>query len=128
MINKASLQQACYDIARITSWENHNAQSTSLDAITAKANQYVEVALEYAKELDERGADPDVAIGAVRYLSVHAVPMMGDDVHWLGNMLEVIVDLFAPIYSVERGSDCIQFLKSLRDAIDRIIPDDSADE
>lgn len=124
--NDAALLQACYDIARTTSWEHRNPQSTSLDAITGKANRYRALALDQVEYLESNGCDPNVLIGAVRYLGIHAVPPMADDEKWFIDMLEVIVQLFSPNVVLTRGDDLVAFLRTLRDAIDQNITDAEA--
>ena len=120
-IDDSALLQACYDIARTTSWEHQNQQSTSLDAIASKAARYKQLALDHVEYLDANDIDPNVLVGAVRYLGIHAVPPMCDDETWFINMLEVLVQLFAPNVILEGTNDIVPFLRTLRDAIDRNI-------
>jgi len=111
-IDDSELLAACYDIARVTSWEHQKPQSTSLDSIAAKADRYKRIALEHVEWLDQNGIDPNELVAAVRYLGLHAVPPMSDDVQWFSNMLEVIVQLFAPNMVLEKGDDTVHFLSS----------------
>lgn len=120
-IDDSALLAACYDIARTTSWEHRNPQSTSLDAIATKAECYRQIALQHVDWLDQNGIDPNELVAAVEYLGIHAVPPMGDDQRWFSNMLEVIVGLFAPNFVLEKSGETIQFLRRLRNAIDRTI-------
>ena len=120
-IDESALLQVCYDIARTTSWKHKDAQSTSLDAIATKADRYKSIALDHIEWLDQNGIDPNVLVGAVNYLGIHAVPPMGDDEQWFSDMLEVIVQLFAPNVVLSAGDDVTLFLRTLCNAIDRTI-------
>jgi hypothetical protein len=117
--NDSDLRKACFDIARTTSWQFKDPQSTSLDAIATKAARYRELTLDHAEYLQNAGVDPNILIGIVSYLSIHAVPPMGDDEQWFNNMLDVMVQLFAP--NCELDEELRGFLTLLRDAIDRNI-------
>jgi len=64
-----------------------------------------------------------VLVGAVNYLGIHAVPPMGDDFQWFADMLDVIVQLFAPNAVLNADDGITVFLRSLRNAIDRNIQD-----
>jgi len=46
---------------------------------------------------------------------------MGDDEHWFSDMLEVLVQLFAPDIVLGRDDEITSFLRTLRNAIDRNI-------
>jgi len=122
-IDESGLLQACYDIARTTSWKNKDPQSTSLDSIAAKAAHYKSLALEHVEWLDQNDIDPNVLVGAVNYLGIHAIPPMADDDRWFTDMLEVIVQLFAPSVQLSADDDVTSFLRTLRNAIDRTIGD-----
>jgi len=118
-LNESDLRKACYDIARVTSWRHNDTQSTSLDAIAAKAARYQSLALDHVEYLSNSGVDPNVLVGIVSYLSMHAVPPMEDNESCFTDMLDVLVQLFAP--NCEIGGEMKQFLIQLRDAIDKNI-------
>lgn len=120
-IDESALLTVCYDIARTTSWEYNNQQATSLDSIASKANRYKQIALEHVEWLDQNGIDPNELIGAVKYLGIHAIPPMRDDEGWFSYMLELIVQLFAPNVVLQKDDEVTQFLRRLRNAIDRTI-------
>lgn len=120
-IDELDLLAACCEIARATSWKHKDPQSTSLDAIATKAERYKQIALTHVEWLVENGIDPNELVAAVKYLEIHAIPPMGDDEQWFTDMLEVIVHLFAPNVVLEKDGEVIQFLRRLRDAIDRTI-------
>ncbi|NQT12587.1 MAG: hypothetical protein HQ582_07560 [Planctomycetes bacterium] len=46
---------------------------------------------------------------------------MGDNERWFSDMLEVLVQLFAPNVVLDSGDEIIAFLRTLRNAIDRNI-------
>src|SRR5262249_8875131 len=116
-LNDSDLRKACFDIARTTSWEQNDPQATSLDAIAIKAEQYREIESAHAEHLKNAGVDVNVLVSAVSYLSVHAIPPMGADMNWFSDMLDVLIQLFAPNF--ELGGQTSEFLITLRNAIDR---------
>lgn len=121
-IDESGLLQACYEIARTTSWKPEDPQSTSLDSIAAKAACYKAIALDHVEWLNENGIDPNVLVGAVYYLGgIHAIPPMADDDRWFSDMLEVIVQLFAPNVVLRQDDGVTSFLRTLRNAIDQTI-------
>jgi hypothetical protein len=115
-VNDSELRRACFDIARSTSWKYNDPQSTSLDAIAAKAARYQELTLDNAQYLQDAGVDPNVLVGIANYLTILAVPPMGDDENWFKDMLQVLVQLFAPNCVLD--DELRGFLTQLRDAID----------
>jgi len=120
-INESDLLAACCDIARATSWKHKDSQSTSLDSIATKAERYKQIALSHVEWLVENQINPNELVAAVQYLGIHAIPPMGDDEQWFADMLDVIVQLFAPNVGFEKDDDITQFLGRLRDAINRTI-------
>ena len=120
-IDESDLLAACCEIARVTSWKQKDPQSTSLDSIATKAEHYKQIALTHVEWLEQNGIDPNELVAAVKYLGIHAIPPMGDDEQWFTDMLEVIVQLFAPNVVFEKGDEITRFLKRLRDAIDRTL-------
>lgn len=120
-INESELLAACCEIARTTSWKHKDPQATSLDSIATKAERYKQIALAHVEWLVENGVDPNELVAAVKYLGIHAIPPMGDDEQWFRNMLEVVVQLFAPNAIFEKDDEVAQFLGRLRDAISRTI-------
>ena len=91
--------------------------ATGLDSVTPKANAYFEIALGFAQELAQRSPNPDLAVGALRQVATHAVPVMGDYIHWVTNMLQFLMELLAPSGDFDETKR--PFLTTLRDAIDQ---------
>ena len=120
-IDESDLLAACCEIARATSWKHKDPQSTSLDSIAIKAERYKQIALTHVEWLVQNGINPNELVTAVKYLGIHAIPPMGDDEQWFTDMLEVVVQLFAPNVVLEKDDEVTQFLGRLRDAINRTI-------
>jgi hypothetical protein len=123
-IDTSSLRQACFGIAQTTSWQYQDSVASSLDSVTPKANAYYAIALRFANELAERGVDPNLAVGAMHQMSIHAIPPMGDDVRWMEEKLDVFAELLAPCAGL--NSESRKFLTALRDAIDENLREDQA--
>jgi hypothetical protein len=121
IIDESALLVACCDIARTTSWKHKDPQSTSLDSIATKAERYKQIALTHVEWFVENSINPNELVAAVNYLGIHAVPPMGDDEQWFVDMLEVIVQLFAPNVVLKKEDELTQFLQRLRNAIDHNI-------
>jgi hypothetical protein len=117
-LDDSALMAACYDIARTTGWEPDEPISTSLDAVTPAARRYLETALPHARLLESEGFDPNIVVRASCFIAQNlAIPPMGGDDRWFGNMLEALLMLVWPGTVPTDESRC--FLLDLRGGIER---------
>ncbi|MGH7788569.1 MAG: hypothetical protein ACRERC_16990 [Candidatus Binatia bacterium] len=94
LLDRESLFQACYEVARQTMSERRPIDA---DHITALARQFAEIAAGHEEFVVGQGCDPELITRAVVYLaSAHAIPPMRDDTGWFAHMLAALVELACP--------------------------------
>lgn len=93
-LNRDELKEACYAVATNTMWQRRPVDVESIQAVAA---EFVRIAEFHEEYLLEMGRDPNIIVGAVRYLNhVHAMPPMREDTGWFYDMLQVLIELACP--------------------------------
>ena len=86
------LQQACFDVARITKWARKPVDSAEITALGEKLFKIAQDQVSPELEIDL----PLIA-RAVRYLGqVHAIPPMDDNTVWFSEMLRAVLEIARP--------------------------------
>ena len=88
------LKAARFDAARSAKWER---KPQPVKDIQALSDNFYEIAVTRAKEINEIDEDSEIINRAVWYLAqVHAIPPMKDDVRWFQEMLDALLELALP--------------------------------
>src|ERR1700681_4592242 len=105
MANEIDL--ACFEVAR---------QTLPIDSegIQMLAHRYAQIARGHLS--DELDIDEPLLARAIHYIAhVHAIPPMGDNVQWFGDMLLALVEVARPNVGLDDRSK--EFLRDILDGI-----------
>jgi hypothetical protein len=105
------LQQACFDLARITKWAKKPVDAAKIQAF---AEQIATIAREQVSE--PLGIDIPLITRAVRYLAnAHAIPPMDEDTRWFYDMLRVVLEIARPNTGIDEENKA--FLRDMLNGI-----------
>jgi hypothetical protein len=111
------LQQACFDLARITKWSRKPVDAAKIQAFS---EQIAQIAREQVN--DPLGIDIPLITRAVRYLAnAHATPPMDEDTQWFYDMLRVVLEIARPNTGIDEENK--EFLRDMRDGIEKSLGD-----
>jgi hypothetical protein len=94
-LDLAALGRACWELAH----DHLLSTDPNVDAWLCQtlAEKYTNEALFHQDYLVERGRDPNILVGAVRYLmNHHSVPPLARNGSWFRDMLAVLVEIACP--------------------------------
>jgi hypothetical protein len=107
------LQQACFDLARITKWSRKPVDAAKIQAF---AKQMATIAREQVSE--PLGIDIPLITRAVRYLAnAHAIPPMDEDTQWFYEMMRVALEIARPNTGIAEENKA--FLRDMLDGIQK---------
>ncbi len=93
-LNHSALKTACFEFAQSVMWER---KPTDVSAIQAFANLVYDAAIFHAEFIQNQERNPNLVTECVKYLNLkHAIPPMRDDIAFVRNALEVLVELACP--------------------------------
>jgi hypothetical protein len=111
------LQQACFDLARITKWSRKPVDAVKIQAF---AEQIAAIAREQVSE--PLGIDIPLITRAVRYLAnAHAIPPMDENTQWFSEMLRAVLEIARPNTGIDEENKA--FLRDMLDGIQRSLRD-----
>lgn len=112
-LDRESLFNACYAVARQTKWER---RPVDVEYIADLAREFLRIAEQHEEFVTGQQRDPELITRAVAYLaSVHAIPPMRDDTRWFEDMLAALIELACPNSIVGREEE--SFFRDIEEGI-----------
>lgn len=112
-LNHTVLKSACFEFAQSVMWER---KPTDVDAIQTFANLVYDAAIFHVEYIQDQQRNPNIVTECVRYLTVkHAIPPLRDDIAFVRNSLEVLIELACPNQGVSLDQE--SFFKEILQGI-----------
>ena len=112
-VDLASLQIACWDVARAALWSE---RGTLEIAVAELAGEFVRLASTQVESLIQSGRDPNIATRAVKYLfDTHVIPSGDMAKWWFSEMLTCLLELAVP--SMIQTPASAAFLRDVQEGI-----------
>jgi len=93
-LDHEELKSACFDYAKAVMWER---KPTDVSDIQKFADSVYGEAIHHVKFIEGQDRDPNLIIQCVQYLALkHAIPPMRDDIQFVRNSLEILIELACP--------------------------------
>jgi len=115
-LNHTVLKSVCFEFAQSAMWER---KPTDVAAIQTFANLVYDAAIFHVEFIQSQQRNPDIVTECVRYLTLkHAIPPMRDDIAFVRNSLEVLIELACPNQgvSLEQESFFKEILQGISEA------------